>query len=86
MKNMPGFDQTGPRGEGAKTGKGFGPCGSGSGWRRGFGRRGGMGKCFGLNWPQTKEDQAKNLIDYKKFLEEELNNVSKEEKKLSEEK
>ncbi len=33
---MPGFDGTGPRGQGPGTGWGMGPCGAGR--RRGFGR------------------------------------------------
>ncbi len=42
-----------------------------------------MGRYFGWNWPQTKEDQTKALVDYKKALEEELEDVIKEEKELS---
>lgn len=34
---MPGYDRTGPLGQGALTGRGFGPCGRGFG--RGFGFR-----------------------------------------------
>jgi hypothetical protein len=37
---MPGFDQTGPMGNGPMTGGGFGRCGAGVG-RGGVGRRGG---------------------------------------------
>ena len=44
---MPGFDRTGPRGEGPMTGRGLGPCGRGLGFRRGFGRRFGRGRGFG---------------------------------------
>lgn len=52
---MPGFDQTGPRGEGPMTGGGFGRCnpnnanmnaGYGVG-RGGRPRGGGRGRCFG---------------------------------------
>jgi len=39
---MPGFDATGPRGQGPGSGWGMGPCGAG--WRRG----GGRGRGFGL--------------------------------------
>jgi len=39
---MPGFDATGPWGQGSGTGWGRGPCGAG--WRRGGGRGGGMGR------------------------------------------
>lgn len=55
---MPGFDRTGPRGEGPRTGGGWGPCnqpnpqdqmndvGFGVG-RGGRPRGGGRGRCFG---------------------------------------
>jgi hypothetical protein len=36
---MPGFDETGPRGQGQGSGWGMGPCGGGS--QGGFGRGGG---------------------------------------------
>lgn len=55
---MPGFDRTGPKGEGSKTGRGLGKCspdketnerglgrGLGRGQGRGLGRR--QGKVFG---------------------------------------
>ena len=32
---MPGFDRTGPMGQGPTSGRGFGPCGRGYGFRRG---------------------------------------------------
>lgn len=79
---MPGFDQTGPRGEGPMTGRGFGPCGLGLGWRRRFGPGRGMGRYFGWAWPQNPKDQKKALADYKKALEEELEDVKKEEEEL----
>ncbi|MBU0975111.1 DUF5320 domain-containing protein [Patescibacteria group bacterium] len=68
------------------SGFGFGPCGFGLGWRRRFGAGRGMGKYFScFNLPQTKDDQIKVLADYKKALKEELEDVKKEEKELSEE-
>jgi hypothetical protein len=80
---MPGFDRTGPMGMGPRTGRGFGPCGLGLGWRRRFGAGRGMGRYFGSwTWPQTKEDQAKALKEYKKALQEELEDVKKEEVEL----
>jgi len=79
---MPRGDKTGPMGMGPMTGRGFGPCGLGLGWRRGFGMGRGMGRCFGWNRPQTKKDQLKALADYKKALKEELEVVKKEEKEL----
>ena len=80
---MPRQDKTGPMGMGPMTGRGFGPCGLGLGWRRRFGPGRGMGRYFGWNWPQTQEDQTKALADYRKALEEELEDVKKEEKELS---
>lgn len=62
---MPRGDRTGPMGIGPMTGRGFGPCGLGLGWRRRFG----MGR-------------GKTLADYKKALEEELEDVKKEEEEL----
>lgn len=66
---MPGFNRTGPMGMGPVTGRGFGPCGLGLGGRRGFGIGRGMGRFFG----------GRSVSDYKKFLEEELENIKKEE-------
>ena len=79
---MPEFDKTGPQGMGPMTGRGFGPCGMGLGWRRRFGAGRGMGRYFNWSWPQTKEDQKKALADYKKSLEEELEDVKKEEEEI----
>ncbi len=75
---MPKFDKTGPTGQGPSTGRGFGPCGLGIGWRRKFGGRRGLGRYFGWNWPQNEEDQKKALVNYQKALEEELEDVKKE--------
>lgn len=73
---MPGFDKTGPVGMGPRTGRGLG-------WCRGINAGRGLGRYFGWNLPQTKEDELKSLLDYKKALEEELEDITKEEKKLS---
>jgi len=75
---MPGFDGTGPRGQGPMTGRGFGPCGLGLGWRRRFGMGRGMGRYFCWNWPVSPQDQKKALADYKKALQEEMEDVEKE--------
>jgi len=80
---MPGFDKTGPMGMGAMTGRGFGPCGLGLGWRRRFGAGRGLGRYFGWDFPQTKEDKLKALVDYREALEEELEDVKKEEGEIS---
>jgi hypothetical protein len=79
---MPNFDKTGPMGQGPMTGKGFGPCGMGLGWRKRFGMERGMGRYFCWNWPQTKDDQQKALAEYLKALEEELEDVKKEMEEL----
>lgn len=83
---MPNRDQTGSVGQGPLTGRGFGPCGGGRGLSRGFGcGRGfgrGLGRYFGWNEPQTKEEQTQALVDYRKALEEELEDVKKQEEGL----
>ena len=84
---MPAFDKTGPQGQGPMTGRGMGPCGNGRGMRMGmgFGRgRGcgrGLGRYFGWNAPETKEEKIADMEAYKKALNEELEDV---EKKLTE--
>lgn len=81
---MPAFDKTGPQGQGPLTGRGMGPCGQGRGFGRGmgFGRcRGygrGLGRYFGWNAPQTKEEKVEDLETYKKALEEEMEDLNKE--------
>lgn len=70
---MPIRDGTGPMSLGPLTGRGFGPCRRGLGWGRGFGR------FFGWNIPTTQVDQKQALADYRKALEEELEEVKKEE-------
>ena len=89
---MSRFDGTGPMGQGPMTGRGMGPCRGNSpfGWRMGF-RKGtgrgmgrGLGRFFGWeDYPQTKKDQLKLLKDYKKALEEELEDIKEEEANLS---
>ena len=78
---MPGFDTTGPMGMGSMTGRGFGPC-FGFGWRH-HGHHRGLSRYFCWNHPQTKEDKLKALANYKKALEEELDDVNKEEEEVS---
>lgn len=81
---MPNFNGTGPREMGPRTGRGFGPCGFGLGWKKRFGSERGMGRYFGnWEWPQSNEDQAQALKDYRKALEEELEDVKKETEELS---
>jgi hypothetical protein len=81
---MPNYDGSGPQGRGQMTGGGFGFCrrarwfGMGFGHRRGQGKGRGLGKYFGWNISQTKEDEIDDIKDYKKALEEELEDVNKE--------
>ncbi len=80
---MPYFDGTGPGGQGPLTGRGFGPCGNG----RGIGRRMGFGRGF-RSWfsNPTKTEIKEDLDQYRKGLEEELEQVKSEQKKLEEDK
>lgn len=81
-KNMPAFDRTGPQGQGPMTGRGLGPCGTGRGMGMGFGRgRGygrGLGRYFGWNAPQTKEEKIEDIKTYRKALQEEMEESEKE--------
>ena len=75
---MPGFNGTGPRGTGAGSGRGLGPCGAGQGrgfFGRGFGRS--VGRFFGGNSNSnvSKEDQLSGLEEEKKCIEEEINSL-----------
>lgn len=65
---MPALDQTGPQGMGPMTGRGFGPCGRGTGFGRGRGYGRGLGRYFGI----------KDLQEYKSALKEELEDVEKQ--------
>ena len=81
---MPAFDKTGPQGQGPLTGRGMGSCnkGRGLGMRMGFGRcRGygrGLGRYFGWNIPQTKEEKIEDMKAYRKALQEEIEDVDKD--------
>lgn len=78
---MPKHDRSGPFGTGSGTGRGFGPCfGFGPAHLHHHPR--GLGKYFRWGWPEDKESQKKVLADYKKALEEELEDVKKEEEEL----
>ena len=77
---MPGFDQSGPLGQGPNTGRGMGPCGRGMrmglGRERGYGR--GLGRYFGWNAPLTKEEKLADAESYRKALQEEMEETDKE--------
>ncbi|HAU99389.1 MAG: hypothetical protein UX04_C0006G0014 [Microgenomates group bacterium GW2011_GWF2_45_18] len=79
---MPRFDQTGPQGKGPVTGRGLGRCSNRKGMSVGFGRcRGygrGLGRYFGWNDPQTKEEEIEDLLAYKKALLEEIEDIEKD--------
>ena len=88
---MPALDKTGPQGQGSMTGRGLGSCavpagrqgkGRGMGMRMGFGRcwghGRGLGRYFGWNTPQTKEEKVEDAQTYKKALQEEMEEVEKE--------
>lgn len=80
---MPMRDGTGPMGMGPMTGRGCGSCGWGLGWRgRQAGGRG-LGRYYGIcDIPQSKDDRKKALAEYRDALEEELEDIQAEEKKL----
>lgn len=71
---MPGFDQTGPRGQGPMTGHGLGPCGSGvrRGFGCGYGRGFGYGRFAGRAYLSQKEE-IEELEDEAKVMESDLN-------------
>jgi len=70
---MPRFDTTGPWGNGPRTGRGLGQCGSGL--RRGIGA--GNGRGYGLRrW--TNQDETVSLKEEKDILKNELKEVEKE--------
>jgi len=79
---MPGFDRTGPRGYGAMSGRGMGPCGRGMRYGRGFGR----GRGFGFRYTEpvelTKDEQKKILETELKDIEAEKQEIEKQLKKL----
>ena len=78
---MPGFDGTGPMGQGPMTGGGFGPCGRGLGIRRGRGfrmvRGGGFGRgrgyrFWGANQNYSAESEIEALKREKELIEQEI--------------
>lgn len=75
---MPGFDRTGPRGVGPRTGWGRGPCGRGMGFGRGFGRG------FKAGWGPVEELPEQGLLARLAALEEEVLRLRGEQKKSGE--
>jgi len=86
---MPCFDRTGPAGQGALTGRGFGPCGKGLQERQaagnGFGPCGkgkAFGRCFGYRfWQKPAEPTKEEKIE---MLEAEKNGIERALKELKE--
>ena len=82
---MPGFDQTGPAGYGAGTGRGMGPCGRGMAYGRGFGqgagRRFGRGRGFCRNPVLEPEPMSKEA--QKQLLEAELKRIEAEKTEIT---
>jgi len=77
---MPGFDGTGPQGQGPLTGRGLGPCGCGM--RRGFGRGFGKGLGFRRQVTLTKDEEKKILEAEIKEIELEKQEIAKRLKEL----
>ena len=75
---MPGRDKTGPEGMGPGTGRGLGPCGLGLFRGR---RASGRGRRLRL-WPRNKNERLEVLREYKKSVEEELEDIKAEEREL----
>ena len=84
---MPGFDGSGPRGDGP-MGRGFGPCrGNRADYRAGggFGRRGWFGRSwFGRGWfgggrfsSYSPQDEIADLEQERSFLEKRLEELKR---------
>jgi hypothetical protein len=84
VNKMPCGDGTGPRGLGAGTGGGFGPCVAGM--KRGFGRGMGFGGGYGRRrfgfMPQQQTLQANE----QELLQQQLKSIEQEEILLKQEK
>ena len=82
---MPGFDQKGPAGLGAGTGRGMGPCGRGMAFGRGMGagmgRRAGRGRGFCWNYCPEPEPMSKEA--QKQLLEAELKRIDAEKTEIT---
>lgn len=66
---MPGYDQTGPRGQGPMTGRGLGPCGGG--FRRGFGCGRGYGRFVNRAY-LSKQEEIEELEEEAGAMESDL--------------
>lgn len=94
---MPRLDKTGPRGQGPRTGRGFGYCppgfgqgfgyGFGRGWGRGFGPGPGWGMGFG--WPfyePTAKEEKEMLSQELNYLKEGIKDIEARLEELKKEK
>lgn len=75
---MPKFDGTGPMGQGARTGRGLGPCNGGM--KRGWGCGGGYG--LGFRRFISPKNELAALETEEKMLEEELAAIREEKTAL----
>jgi hypothetical protein len=73
VDTMPGYDTTGPLGQGSLTGRGLGPCGCGM--RRGFGTGNRRGRGVSRQVALTKEEE-------KKILEAQLREIDFEKQEI----
>ena len=82
---MPGFDQTGPAGFGAGTGRGMGPCGRGMAMGRGFGQGAGrrFGRGRGFCWNAYPEPEPLSREAQKQLLEAELKRLEAEKTEIT---
>ena len=71
---MPGFDRTGPRGAGPRSGWGRGPCGAGMAFGRGW-------RCFGRGGNPEEEVPSSGLLGRLAALEEEVRRLRGERNK-----
>ena len=81
---MPGFNRTGPLGNGPMTGRGLGPCGRGlrSGAGRGFGRGMGRQSGYGPAYEPTKEQEIADLKAEKELVKKDLDSIEQRLKEL----
>ncbi|HNP74981.1 MAG TPA: DUF5320 domain-containing protein [bacterium] len=71
---MPGFNGTGPMGQGPMTGQGLGPCGRGMAWGRGRG----WGGRFFYGQGQNRAYGVEELENEKKLLSEEMQSIDQQ--------
>lgn len=88
---MPGFDRTGPLGQGPMTGRGMGRCGKGGGFGRGRGlgrgggrRGGGFSRGFAGGFAWGHGAQAPTGGDEKAWLQDRLRDLEQESRELRE--